>query len=129
MGHVIKFVVILISGNLCLINHMRYFWPHVASIGDKWNGPQSHLGPWLLLSKKFGPWEIWVPRNLDPKWKSYVNFWMGIFYYGTECSVDLSNDVNLRKLKNCMWTTSLHLQLMHIKVIAIVEFKAKFMNF
>ena len=40
--------------------------------GFNWNGPWSHLGPWLLGSKKFGPWEIWVPRSLGPTWKSHV---------------------------------------------------------
>jgi len=40
--------------------------------GCNWNGPQSHLGPWLFWSprnvvpKKCGPQEIWSPRNLDP---------------------------------------------------------------
>ena len=41
-----------------------------------WNGPQSHLGPWLLVPEKFGPQEIWLPRNLVPTWKSSHGFFM-----------------------------------------------------
>ena len=38
-----------------------------------WNGPQSHLGPWLfwfprnVVLEKFGPQEIWTSRNWSPK--------------------------------------------------------------
>ena len=47
--------------------------PIVAFWGCNWNGPRSHLGPWLfwsprnLVPEKFGPQEIWSPRNLVPR--------------------------------------------------------------
>ena len=44
--------------------------------GYKWNGPQSHLGPWLFWSprnldpEKFGPREVWAPHEKAMWWFS-----------------------------------------------------------
>ena len=50
----------------------NYFWGWPLS-SYNWNGPQSHLGPWLFWAprnlgpEKFGPQEVWFPRNMGPK--------------------------------------------------------------
>ena len=63
-----------------------------------WNGPWSHLVPWLfwsprnLIPEKFGPLEIWAPRNLVPAWKSlYTIFMQGPTFLGPKFLRDQSS--------------------------------------
>ena len=52
-------------------NNWLVVWPHFWA-GYNWNGPRTHLVPWLkwsprnLVSEKFEPQEIWAPRSLGP---------------------------------------------------------------
>ena len=52
-GLLIKLCLVLSSGNLCLINHMKLYWPHTASAASDKNCQNSKL--FLLIFD-----QIWI---------------------------------------------------------------------
>ena len=67
-------------------------------VGYNWNGPRSHLAPWIFwVPKKFGPCEIWILRNLVPEWKSLYGISMqGPTFLGPKFQEPKISEVKMR---------------------------------